>query len=73
MYVYLYADTLSPIRKNTNIKLYRSSSLSSIESFDCSYLTPSENDTSVAINLNWFNVNLLYLFILSILASKSSC
>ncbi|CAF1225256.1 unnamed protein product [Rotaria sordida] len=44
MYVYLCAGNPNPIHKSTSIKLYRESSLSSIESFECSYLTPTDTD-----------------------------
>ncbi|CAF1013786.1 unnamed protein product [Rotaria sordida] len=44
MYVYLCAGNPNPIHKSTSTKLYRESSLSSIESFECSYLTPTDTD-----------------------------
>lgn len=55
MYVYLCSGTPSPTHKTTSIRMYResSSSLSSIESFECSYLTPTENnENSVDENFN---------------------
>jgi catenin alpha len=63
MYVYLCASTSSTTHKSTSTKMYResSSSLSSIESFECSSLTPTGSlrkavvdhvsDTFVATNV----------------------
>ncbi len=47
MYVYLCAGTASPTHTSTSVKMYRkSSSSSSSESIECSYLTPTVNDES---------------------------
>ncbi len=72
MYVYLCTGTPSSTHKSTSIKMYResSSSASSLESFECSYLTPTENnDISVEEIFNYLNFNFTSFF----LASKSSC
>jgi len=55
MYVYLCTGITSSTHKSTSIKMYResSSSASSIESFECSYLTPTDNnEISVEKNFN---------------------
>ncbi len=53
MYVYLCTDTPSSTHKSTSIKMYResSSSASSIESFECSYITPTEKD-EISVEMN---------------------
>jgi hypothetical protein len=41
MYVYLCTGTPNSTHKSTSIKMYRESS---VESFECSYLTPKRNN-----------------------------
>lgn len=47
MYVYLCTGTSNSTHKSTSVKMFReSSSSSSSESIECSYLTPTVNDES---------------------------
>ncbi len=57
MYVYLCGASPSPTHKSTSIKLYRetSSSPSSLESFECSFLTSiGDHEISVEENNEYF-------------------
>ena len=56
MYVYLCAGTPNSTHKSTSIKMYRELS---VESYECSYLTPTGNNKkSVEENFNF----LIFIF-----------